>query len=60
MMYIGGDIKKFKTYTKGLVKYLAARGDTTTDLLTNPFKGYILAEDKKFHTYTERKEESYQ
>ena len=53
-MLIGGYITKF-TYVKGLVKSLAARGDTTMYLLTNLFKGYLAVEDKTFHAYIESK-----
>ena len=35
MLLIGGYIMKFNTYVKGLVKSLAARGETNNYLLTN-------------------------
>jgi len=59
MLTIGGDITKFNTYVKELVESLTARGETTTDLLINLFKGYLAVEDKTFHHYVLRKQEEY-
>jgi hypothetical protein len=59
MLSIGGDITKFNTYVKGLVESLNARGETTTDLLINLFKGYLAVEDKSFNLYVLRKQEEY-
>ena len=59
MLTIGGDITKFNTYVKELVESLTARGETTTDLLINLFKGYLAVEDKTFHLYVLRKQEEY-
>lgn len=56
---IGYDIEKFNTYVLHLVEALAARGEATTDLLTNLFKGYKSALDKKFVAYIEKKEDDY-
>ena len=39
---------------------MAARGQTTNDLLTNLFIGYKAASDKKFFEYIEHKEEAYE
>jgi hypothetical protein len=60
MLTIGGDITKFNTYVKGLVESLNARGEITTDLLINLFKGYLAVEDKSFHSYVARKQEEYE
>jgi hypothetical protein len=59
MLSIGGDITKFNTYVKGLVESLNARGETTTDLLINLFKGYLAVEDRLFNLYVLRKQEEY-
>jgi hypothetical protein len=60
MLSIGGDIEKFNTYVKGLEESLTARGQITTDLLINLFKGYLAVEDKSFHLYVLRKQEEYE
>ena len=57
MLSICGYITKFNIYVEGLVKSLAARGETTADLLANLFKGYLAVGKKNFHVYTDRKEE---
>ena len=57
---IGSDITKFNGYVRLLVDSLAARGETTQDLLTNLFKGYLAATDKVFVKYIRRKLENYQ
>ena len=55
MLSICGYITKFNIYVEGLVKSLAARGETTADLLANLFKGYLAVEYKTFHAYIETK-----
>jgi hypothetical protein len=40
MMALDSDISKFNAYVKTQVIALEARGETTTDLLVNVFKGY--------------------
>jgi hypothetical protein len=57
MLSIGGDITKFNTYVKGLVESLNARGETTTDLVVNLFKGCLAVEDKSFNLCVLRKQE---
>jgi hypothetical protein len=59
MLSIGGDITKFNTGVKGLVESLNARGETTTDLLVNLFKGYLAVEDKSFYLHVLRKQEEH-
>ncbi len=39
---------------------MTARGQITTDLLINLFKGYLAVEDKSFHLYVLRKQEEYE
>lgn len=48
---VGNDISKFNAHVKVLLDTLAARGETTQDLLTNLFKGYGACSDKKFVEY---------
>ena len=51
------DIVKFNGYVKLMVDSLAARGETTTDLLVNLFKAYTNVSDKVFVSYMGRKKE---
>jgi hypothetical protein len=60
MLKIGGDITKFNTYVKELIESLTARGEVTTDLLINLFKGYLAVEDKNFNSYILKKKENYE
>lgn len=55
MTTIGNDIKKFNPYVHMNLQRLHARGEKTVDLLTNLFKGYLAAKDKKFLKYIEDK-----
>jgi hypothetical protein len=56
MLSIGGDVTKFNTHVKGLVESLNGRGETTTDLLINLFKGHLAVEDKSFNLHVLRKQ----
>jgi predicted deacetylase len=47
-------------HVQSLIEALNVRGETTTDLLTNLFKGYKAAKDEKFIKYIEKKEEYYE
>jgi len=61
--YIGNvdsDISKFNQHVKSLVNQLHMRRETTTDLLTNLFKGYIAAADKQFVEYIKKKKDEYE
>ena len=57
---IGHDITKFNTYVKLLVDGLKSRGETTTDLLTNLFKGYLSCSDREFCDYITRKQDAWE
>jgi hypothetical protein len=57
---IASDITKFNGYVRFLIDSLAARGETSNDLLTNLFKGYGAATDKVFVDYIGRKLEKYE
>jgi hypothetical protein len=48
---VGNDIVKFNNYVQTLLDALTARGENTTDLLTNLFKGYAACSDKNFVKY---------
>jgi hypothetical protein len=60
ILTIGADITKFNGYVKLLIDSLAARGETTTNLLMNLFKGYLVVNDKTFIAYIGRKQENYE
>jgi hypothetical protein len=55
ILTIGCNITKFNGYVRLLINSLAARGETTQDLLTNLFKGYNAVNDKVFVSYIGRK-----
>ena len=57
---VGYDVLKFNMYVKNLVIQLKARGETSNDLLTNLFKGYLAATDKSFVAYIDKKLELYE
>ena len=56
---VGNDITKFNGYVRMLQDTLRARGEMTSDLLTNLFKGYAACSDKNFVDYIRRKQERY-
>ena len=59
MATIDSDIGKFNSYVKQQLATLNARGETTQDLLTNLFKGYLACSDPIFRRYMEKKQESH-
>ena len=59
-MIIGSDIGRFNFHVQTLMGSLAARGETSTDLLTIFFKRYAECSDKTFVTYMDRKQEDYE
>jgi len=54
------DIGKLNMYVKTLLDQLAARGETSTDMLSNLFTGYLAARDKAFVSYIDKKLELYE
>jgi hypothetical protein len=59
MPSVSSDITKFNSHVKLLITGLQARGEDTTDLLINLFKGYKAANDGTFVKYIEGKEEKF-
>jgi hypothetical protein len=59
MMALNSDISKFNAYVKTQVIALEARGEATTDLLANVFKGYESAQDADFIDFVRRKKDAY-
>ena len=54
-----GDIDQLNAFVKVTQDQLAARGETTNDLLANLFKGYLSSRDPTFKRYIEKKQEDY-
>ncbi len=54
------DKGKLNMYVKTLLDQLAARGETSTDMLSNLFTGYLAAKDKAFVAYIDKKLELYE
>ena len=54
-----GDITQLNSFVIVTKDQLSARGETTTDLLANLFKGYLSSQDKNFREYMEKKQEDY-
>ena len=54
-----GDIDQLNAFVKLTEDQLAARGETSTDLLANLFKGYLTSQDSTFRRYIEKKQEDY-
>jgi hypothetical protein len=59
MVALDSDISKFNAYVKTQVIALEARGETTTDLLVNVFKGYEVAQDADFLDFVKQKKDAY-
>jgi hypothetical protein len=61
ILTINSDITKFNQYVKLLVQLLNARGKAIDEstLMTNLFRGYGAASDKRFRAYIARKEETW-
>ena len=60
MITIGSNIGKFNFHVQTLMGSLTAQGETSTDLLTNFFKGYAECSDKTFVSYMAHKQEDYE
>jgi hypothetical protein len=60
MIELDSDIEAFNFYVKAQIKSLSARGETSSDLLINLFKGYNAANDVEFLDFLRRKENSYE
>jgi hypothetical protein len=55
MVEVYSDIKAFNFYVKAQIKSISARGETSTDLLINLFKGYKVANDVEFADFIRQK-----
>jgi hypothetical protein len=59
MIELDSNVETFNQYVKSQIKNLAARGETSSDLLINLFKGYRAANDVEFADFTRHKVNSY-
>ena len=57
---VNSDIGKMNQYVKLLVQSLAARNQTTSDLLINLFKGYGAVSDEAFRAWLLRKQDDHE
>jgi hypothetical protein len=57
---VNGNIGKLNQYVKLLVQSLAARNQTTSDLLINLFKGYGAVSDEGFRAWLLRKQDDHE
>jgi hypothetical protein len=53
------NITEFNNHVKKQLETLAAGGETTTELITNLFKGYSYAKDKDFRMFIKSKKQAY-
>ena len=60
MVQVDSNIETFNFFVRAQIKSLAARGETSSDLLINLFKGYKAANDAEFLDFIRRKENSYE
>jgi hypothetical protein len=60
MLEFDSNILQFNLYVKSQVKNLAARGESSNDLLNNLFKGYKVAADSEFQDFIKRRENEYE
>jgi hypothetical protein len=60
MLDLDSNVEAFNFYVKAQVKSLSARGETSSDLLINLFKGYKAANDVEFLDFVRRKENAYE
>jgi hypothetical protein len=60
IVQIDCDITKFNDYVSRLDQSLAARNETSQDLLVNVFKAYKAVRDQEFVKYIEQKESNYE
>jgi hypothetical protein len=57
---LDSNIESCNLYVKAQIKSLLARGEASSDLLLNLFKGYKVANDVKFLDFVRRKENAYE
>ena len=59
MLELTYDIEAFNIYVTGQVEQLAARGESSSDLLINLFAAFMAVPDKKFVEYIEKQKDKF-
>lgn len=59
MLEVSYDIEAFNVYVNGQVEQLAARGESSSDLLINLFAAFMAVPDKKFVEYIEKQKDKF-
>jgi hypothetical protein len=59
MLEVSYDIEAFNVYVTGQVEQLAARGESSSDLLINLFAAFMAVPDKKFVEYIEKQKDKF-
>ena len=59
ILEISYDIEAFNLYVTSQVEQLAARGETSSDLLINLFAAYMAVPDRKFVDYVEKQKDKF-
>jgi hypothetical protein len=59
MLEVSYDIEAFNIYVTGQVEQLAARGESSSDLLINLFAAFMVVPDKKFVEYIEKQKDKF-
>ena len=59
MLEVSYDIEAFNQYVTSQIEQLAARGETSSDLLINVFAAFMAVPDKKFVEYIEKQKDKY-
>jgi len=60
MIKVQSNVEKFNQHVDTQVQALAARGQTSDDLLVNLFKGYSYSADETFKDYISKKEDAFE
>jgi hypothetical protein len=60
ILQVDSDIIKFNEYVEQNLAALTARGEETTDILTNLWKAYKSASDREFSDFIKRRHEEYE
>jgi hypothetical protein len=53
------DLIKFNEYVSKLMNELASRGETSNNIITNVFTGYMACTDKRFVEYMDQCKDNY-
>jgi len=60
MTSIDNNVTTFNVFVRLQLDYLTARGESSSNVMVNLFKGNLAAPDKKFATYIKQKKNDYE